>query len=188
MGIYPLPEVNRNGYFWGLISARLCAASHAPVDQPFFYLTLYWCMEGKKILIMVRGDVFSFGLQAHFREWGFGPVVIRRPDPAQVPALLREHGPVLLVTDLLTWPGGPASRELPAARPPVPTLLLVADGSISQAQYAALQALPSYGVLPKPCPVAHLKRGVESLLSVVIPAEPPSETVAPAWPADWQRV
>jgi hypothetical protein len=42
-------------------------------------------------------------------------------------------------------------------------------------------------VLPKPCPVAHLTRGVESMLSVVIPADTPSETVAPAWPADWQR-
>jgi hypothetical protein len=144
-------------------------------------------MEGKKILIMVRGEIFSFGLQANFREWGFAPVVIRRPDPTQVPDLLREHGPVLLVTDLLTWPGGPASPEFSANPPPVPALLLVADGCISKPQYAALQGIPGYGVLPKPCPVAHLKRGVETLLSAVIPANTPSEIVSPAWPADWQR-
>jgi hypothetical protein len=136
-------------------------------------------MEGSKVLIMVRGDVFSHGLQVNFREWGFEPVVIGRPDPTQVLGLIRQHQPVLLVTDLLAWPGGPASRE-PFAAPPVPTLLLVAHPGT--AHYAALQGIPGYQVLPKPCPVAHLKRGAEALLSVAIPSDIPSETVSPAWP------
>jgi hypothetical protein len=139
-------------------------------------------MEGGKVLIMVRGDVFSHGLQVNFREWGFEPVVAGRPDPTQVLAHIRQHKPVLLVTDLLTGPGGPASRE-PAAAPPIPTLLLVAHPGPGNAQYAALKGVPGYQVLPKPCPVAHLKRGVEALLSVAIPAPVPSETVSPAWPA-----
>ena len=138
-------------------------------------------MAGSNVLIMVRGDVFSHGLQVNFREWGFEPVVVGRPDPTQVLALIRQHKPVLLVTDLLTWTGGPASRE-PAAAPPVPTLPLVAHPGPGNAQYAALQGVPGYQVLPKPCPVAHLKRGVEALLSVAIPAPIPSETVAAAWP------
>ncbi len=137
-------------------------------------------MESSKVLIMVRGDVFSRGLQVNFQEWGFQPVVVGRPDPGQVLALIRQHQPVLLVTDLLTWPGGPASREPVAASPPVPTLLLLPHPG--SAQYAALQGVPGYQVLPKPCPVAHLKRGVETLLSVAIPANLPSETVSPAWP------
>jgi hypothetical protein len=139
-------------------------------------------MKGSRVLIMVRGDVFSHGLQVHFREWGFEPVVARRPDPTQVLALLGQHKPVLLVTDLLTWPGGPASRE-PFAAPPVPTLLLVDHPGPGHGQYAALQGVPGYQVLPKPCPVAQLKRGVEALLSVTIPSAVPSETVSPAWPA-----
>jgi hypothetical protein len=140
-------------------------------------------MEGSNVLIMVRGDVFSHGLQANFREWGFGPVVVGRPDPTQVLALIRQHKPVLLVTDLLTWPGGPASREPAAGPPPVPTLLLLAHPDPGNAPYAALQGVPGYQVLPKPCPVAHLIRGVEALLSVAIPTLIPSETVSPAWPA-----
>lgn len=137
-------------------------------------------MNGNCVLIMVRGDVFSQGLGVNFREWGFEPV-IGRPDPTQVPALIRHYKPVLLVTDLLTWPGGPASREPAAAPPPVPTLLLLAHPGPDNAPYAALQGVPGYQVLPKPCPVAHLKRGVEALLAVAIPAVTPSETVDPAW-------
>jgi hypothetical protein len=142
-------------------------------------------MKEKKVVIMVRGDVFSFGLQVYFREWGYAPVLIRRPDPGQVLALVREHQPVLLVTDLLTWPGGPGGPEPHAAPPPVPTLLLVAQGCMSNAQYDALRGVPGYKLLPKPCPISHLKRDVEALLSVAIPAEAPSETVSPAWPAEW---
>jgi|GEM_PF-3658268 len=140
-------------------------------------------MKGKKVLIMVRGDVFSFGLEVYFREWGFEPVLIARPDAARVPFFLREHQPALLVTDLLTWPGGPVPGELHAAPPPIPVLLLAAHNQMSPAQYAALQGVPNYQVLPKPCPVAHLKRVVEELLSVAIPADVPVEMVAPAWPA-----
>ena len=140
-------------------------------------------MKGKKVVIMVRGDVFSFGLEVYFRDWGFEPVVIARPDAARVPFFLREHQPALLVTDLIKWPGGPVSGEQHPAPPPVPVLLLVAHGEMSPAQYVALQGVPNYQVLPKPCPVAQLKRGVEGLLSVAIPADIPVETVYPAWPA-----
>ncbi|HEX8528392.1 MAG TPA: hypothetical protein VF646_00150 [Cytophagales bacterium] len=140
-------------------------------------------MEGNKVLIMVRGDVFSQGLRVNFQEWGFEPVVAARPDPTQVLALVWQHQPVLLVTDLLTWPGGPASREPLAAPPPVPTLLLVAHPGPAHAPGAALQGVPGYHVLPKPCPVAHLKRGAETLLSVTLPGVIPSETVSPAGPA-----
>ncbi len=138
-------------------------------------------MEGSKVLIMVRGDVFAHGLRVHFQEWGFEPVV-GWPDPTQVLSLVWQHKPVLLVTDLLTWPGGPAFRA-PGAAPPVPTLLLVAQPGPAHAPYAVLQGVPGYHVLPKPCLVAHLKWGVETLLSVTISSDIPSETVSPAWPA-----
>jgi DNA-binding NarL/FixJ family response regulator len=144
-------------------------------------------MGGNKILIMVRGEIFSFGLRENFITWGFMPVIMVRPDPTQVLALIREHKPVLLVTDLLTWPGGPASRAFLAAPPPVPTLLLIAHRDMSNAQHAILQGVPGYQVLPKPCPVAHLKEAVEALLSVIIPADTPPETVSPVWPTDQRR-
>jgi hypothetical protein len=60
---------------------------------------------------------------------------------------------------------------------------MVPHNEMSPTQYAALQGVPNYQVLPKPCPVAQLKRGVEELLSVAIPADVPVEMVYPAWPA-----
>ncbi len=123
------------------------------------------------VLLLVKGEIFTHGLKHYLEQWKF---LVKKLPVAEISfAEIRSLDRALVILDLpASIDGAGVLGELLRKDHQVPLLLLVTDIKLLKRHWLLLGKLKHHDCLPKPCPVAEIKRAVEGLLGCSLPVLP----------------